>query len=139
VDGRTIDDESRELIVRGQRVPLTPLGYRLRRHLSSRAGKTVSREELLRDVWGSRFTGGSNEFERRPPQFVEAATDPRDRLGERIRTHHDVRHPGQTDRRQRALLLPCCALRRDHRLHRLGSTRVVRLTVAPLHFRAFCW
>jgi DNA-binding winged helix-turn-helix (wHTH) protein len=60
VDGRTIDDESHELIVRRQRVPLTPLEYLLLRHLSSRAGKIVSREELLRDVWGSRFTGGSN-------------------------------------------------------------------------------
>lgn len=60
VDGRTIDDNTHELVVRGQRVPLTPLEFGVLRHLSGRVGKTVSRLELLGDVWGTTFTGGSN-------------------------------------------------------------------------------
>jgi DNA-binding response OmpR family regulator len=44
----------------GQRVPLTPLEFGLFRHLRDREGKTVSRPELLDDVWGTKFTGGSN-------------------------------------------------------------------------------
>jgi len=60
VDGRTIDDDARELVVCGQRTPLTPLEFGVLRHLSGRAGKTVTREELLRDVWGTTYTGGSN-------------------------------------------------------------------------------
>ena len=60
VDGRTIDDDTHELVVRGQRVPLTPLEFGVLCHLSARTGKTVSRQELLRDVWGTTFGGGSN-------------------------------------------------------------------------------
>jgi hypothetical protein len=58
VECRTIDGEAHELAVRGERVLLTPLQFRLLRHLSGREGKTVSREELLMHVWGTRFTGG---------------------------------------------------------------------------------
>ena len=58
--GRASGRQEERHIVRGQRVPLTPLEFQLLRHLSGRAGKTVSRQELLRDVWGTRFTGGSN-------------------------------------------------------------------------------
>jgi hypothetical protein len=60
VDGRALDDDARELVVRGQRVALTPLEYGVLRQLSGRAGKTVSRQELLRDVWGTTYAGGSN-------------------------------------------------------------------------------
>ena len=60
VDGRTIDDDTHELVLRGQRIPLTPLEFGVIRQLAGRAGKTVSRQELLRDVWGTTFTGGSN-------------------------------------------------------------------------------
>jgi hypothetical protein len=34
--------------------------YELFRHLREREGRTVSRPELLREVWGTEFTGGSN-------------------------------------------------------------------------------
>ena len=30
------------------------------RYLNAREGKDVSRSELLRDVWGTRYEGGSN-------------------------------------------------------------------------------
>ncbi len=55
-----VDDDARELLVNGERVSLTPLEFGLFVHLRSREGKTVSRDELLREVWGTEFTGGSN-------------------------------------------------------------------------------
>jgi hypothetical protein len=60
VDGRTIDDDTHELVTRGRRVPLTPLEFGLLSYLAARSGRCVTRQELLRDVWGTRFTGGSN-------------------------------------------------------------------------------
>ena len=41
-------------------MPLTPLEFGLFRHLREREGRTVARHELLREVWGTPFTGGSN-------------------------------------------------------------------------------
>lgn len=60
VDGRAIDDDTHELVIRGNRTPLTPLEFGVLRQLSARAGRTVSRQELLRDVWGTTHAGGSN-------------------------------------------------------------------------------
>jgi hypothetical protein len=54
------DDASRELSVRGTRIALTPLEYGLFECLRQCEGRTVSRSELLREVWGTDFTGGSN-------------------------------------------------------------------------------
>jgi hypothetical protein len=55
-----LDEEARELAVDGKPVPLTPLEYGLFRQLREREGKTVTRRELLREVWGTEFAGGSN-------------------------------------------------------------------------------
>jgi hypothetical protein len=55
-----LDEASRELTIDGDVVQLTPLEYGLFRHLREREGSTVGRQELLRDVWGTEFTGGSN-------------------------------------------------------------------------------
>jgi DNA-binding winged helix-turn-helix (wHTH) protein len=60
VDEPKLDEEARELSVDGTRVQLTPLEYGLFRHLVEREGKTASRNDLLREVWGTEFTGGSN-------------------------------------------------------------------------------
>jgi uncharacterized protein (DUF934 family) len=60
VDEPTVDEDARELSVQGRRVALTPLEFALFRHLCQREGRTVSRPELLREVWGTDFTGGSN-------------------------------------------------------------------------------
>jgi hypothetical protein len=54
------DDGARELAVRGERVALTPLEFGLFDHLRQCEGKAVSRQELLREVWGTEYTGGSN-------------------------------------------------------------------------------
>jgi Transcriptional regulatory protein, C terminal len=59
-DEPTLDEDARELSVQGQRVALTPLEFALLQHLRQREGRTVSRPELLREVWGTEFTGGSN-------------------------------------------------------------------------------
>lgn len=61
-----IDDEpssdagARELVVRGRPVALTPLEFGLFDHLRQCEGKAVSRSDLLREVWGTEYMGGSN-------------------------------------------------------------------------------
>ena len=55
-----LDADARELLVQDRRVSLTPLELGLFRHLREREGSVVARDELLREVWGTDFTGGSN-------------------------------------------------------------------------------
>ncbi|HWQ24869.1 MAG TPA: winged helix-turn-helix domain-containing protein [Gaiellaceae bacterium] len=59
-DEPLLDEDARELAVRGAPVALTPLEFRLFVHLRRCEGRAVSRGELLREVWGTDFTGGSN-------------------------------------------------------------------------------
>jgi uncharacterized protein (DUF934 family) len=59
-DEATPDEAARELSVHGRRVALTPLEFGLFSHLRQCEGKAVSRSDLLREVWGTEFTGGSN-------------------------------------------------------------------------------
>lgn len=58
--GHALDDDTHELMVQGRPRLLTPLEFGLFRHLCERAGRLVTRPELLREVWGTEFTGGSN-------------------------------------------------------------------------------
>jgi hypothetical protein len=55
-----LDAQARELAIDGNRVALTPLELGLFQHLRQHEGDTVSRSELLREVWGTEYTGGSN-------------------------------------------------------------------------------
>ncbi|MBA1146612.1 winged helix-turn-helix domain-containing protein [Ectothiorhodospiraceae bacterium WFHF3C12] len=55
-----LDVEARELALEGGRVPLTPLEFGVMHHLQAREDKAVSRSDLLRDVWGTTYEGGSN-------------------------------------------------------------------------------
>jgi hypothetical protein len=55
-----LDADAHELVVGGQPVALTPLEFGLFRHLRDHEGHTVSRAELLRDVWATEYVGGSN-------------------------------------------------------------------------------
>lgn len=55
-----LDNDSHELLLGNDRIHLTPLEYGIVRHLQIRNGKAVSRNELLRDVWGTNYSGGSN-------------------------------------------------------------------------------
>ncbi|PWG65397.1 transcriptional regulator [Spiribacter halobius] len=58
-----LDREARELRVDGRRVSLTPLEFALLAYLQANPGRAVSREELLREVWGSGYTGWSNKVD----------------------------------------------------------------------------
>ncbi len=51
-DQLTIDFDKREVIVRGERIPLRATEYRLLYHLVSNAGKVLTHETLLSRVWG---------------------------------------------------------------------------------------
>jgi len=53
------DENARELLVRGELVALTRLEYGLFTHLRQCEGRAVTREDLLREVWGTEYTGGS--------------------------------------------------------------------------------
>jgi DNA-binding response OmpR family regulator len=54
-----IDRAAREVLLGGASVSLTAKEFSLLAYLSERRGKVVSREELLRRVWGSRYEGGA--------------------------------------------------------------------------------
>jgi hypothetical protein len=55
-----LDVESHELVVDGQRVGLSKLEFAVLRYLAEREGKAVPRGDLLEDVWGYSYDGGSN-------------------------------------------------------------------------------
>lgn len=55
-----LDNDSHELLQGSDRVHLTPLEYGLLKHLQIQQGKAVSRSELLNEVWGTQYQGGSN-------------------------------------------------------------------------------
>lgn len=59
-DERLLDAEARELVLNGRRVPLTRLEFGVFDYLARREGKAVSRADLLADVWGYSYEGGSN-------------------------------------------------------------------------------
>ncbi len=59
-DDELLDVASRELVVNGERIALTPLEFGLLAMLQGRAGKPVARDDLLRQVWGHGHQGGSN-------------------------------------------------------------------------------
>lgn len=52
-----IDPASRKVFVRDEEVALSPLEFSLLHKLALHPGKVWSREELLRDVWGSDYLG----------------------------------------------------------------------------------
>ncbi|MFQ5350750.1 MAG: winged helix-turn-helix domain-containing protein, partial [Thermoanaerobaculia bacterium] len=59
-EGSIVDLEAHELVIDGQRIPLTPLEFGVVSLLSHNEGVAVSRIELLEKVWGYEYTGGSN-------------------------------------------------------------------------------
>jgi len=60
VDDELLDVAARELVLENQRIPLARLEFEVLRYLRDRAGRAVSRAELLRDVWGAAYDGDSN-------------------------------------------------------------------------------
>lgn len=55
-----LDPAARELLLDGERIALTRLEFGVMALLESRGGEAVSRDELLRQVWGHGHDGGSN-------------------------------------------------------------------------------
>lgn len=56
----SLDDVSRQLIVEGRNVALSPLELKLMRHLFVHRGEALSRDSLLQKVWGTHYETGSN-------------------------------------------------------------------------------
>jgi len=59
-EGDLLDTAARELVVEGERTPLTKLEYAVMEYLYHRDGSLVTRQSLLEDVWGYDYAGGSN-------------------------------------------------------------------------------
>ena len=59
VGAMLIDRAAREVTLGGAAVSLTAKEFSLLAYLCERRGKVVSREELLRRVWGNRYEGGA--------------------------------------------------------------------------------
>jgi DNA-binding response OmpR family regulator len=57
--GSRLDEGARALKLGNATVPLTRLEFGLLRYLQNHPDRVVTRDELLRDVWGQSF-GGSN-------------------------------------------------------------------------------
>lgn len=55
-----LDVPARELVIDGTRTGLTKLEFALLHYLAQREGQAVSRSDLLLDVWGTDYDGGSN-------------------------------------------------------------------------------
>jgi hypothetical protein len=55
-----LDASRRELVIGDTRIPLTPLEFGVVAMLESRGGEPISRSELLQQVWGRDYDGGSN-------------------------------------------------------------------------------
>ena len=91
-------DESRrmnlndDIVYRCPRLGLTRLEFALLRYLMEREGKTVSRTDLLADVWGYRYEGDSNVID----VGIRAL---RRKLGERAKAISTVRGMGYRYRR----------------------------------------
>ena len=56
--------DDRAVIVAGTEISLTPTEYRLLENLSMKPGKIIPTEQLLNDVWGSKYEGESEHVKR---------------------------------------------------------------------------
>jgi DNA-binding response OmpR family regulator len=56
----SIDFESRDVLVRGEKVSLTPLEFRLLAVLTGHAGQVLSRHQLIDLVWGQNYSSSGD-------------------------------------------------------------------------------
>jgi DNA-binding response OmpR family regulator len=83
-----LDPAARRLVLDGRGVDLSRLELDVLRHLQSREGVAVTREELLREVWGHQWTGASSNV-------VEAVVSGlRRKMGDRAAALETVRGVG---------------------------------------------
>jgi len=59
-----IDDEKKEVLVRGRPVELSPKEYELLSFLASKPGRVFSQEEILRNVWSERSYAGAEDVKK---------------------------------------------------------------------------
>lgn len=52
-----IDIESRNVMIKGNRIKLTPIEFRLLAHLARNAGKVLTFQQILINVWGQEYQG----------------------------------------------------------------------------------
>ncbi len=60
-----LDHDSHELVFENSRIGLTPLEFGIIAYLHDHEGKAVTRTELLNEVWGYKYEGGSNVVDAR--------------------------------------------------------------------------
>jgi two-component system KDP operon response regulator KdpE len=53
----SVDFERRHVLIKGRRVKLTPLEFRLLVYLARNAGKVLTFEQILANVWGNEYQG----------------------------------------------------------------------------------
>jgi hypothetical protein len=83
-----LDPAARRLVLDGRPIDLSRLELDVLRHLQHRQGIAVSREELLREVWGHQWTGASSNV-------VEAVVSGlRRKMGDRAAALETVRGIG---------------------------------------------
>jgi hypothetical protein len=83
-----LDPTARRLVLDGRPVDLSRLELEVLRHLQRREGLAVTREELLREVWGHEWTGASSNV-------VEAVVSGlRKKMGDRAAALQTVRGVG---------------------------------------------
>lgn len=53
----SIDIESHHVLIKGKRIKLTPIEFRLLVHLARNAGKVLTFQQILTNVWGDEYKG----------------------------------------------------------------------------------
>ena len=86
-EGDILDVAARQLVLDERRIGLTPLEFDVMHYLTEREGTAVSRTELLADVWGYDYDGGSNVVD-------VVVRSLRKKLGERAALIETVRGTG---------------------------------------------
>jgi predicted protein tyrosine phosphatase len=96
--GPALDETARELTLDGRQIRLTPLEIGVLKTLLGADGKAVSRADLLEQVWGYEFTGGSNVVD-------VVVRSLRRKLGDRAQVVEAVRGVGYRLRQDWRILL----------------------------------
>jgi hypothetical protein len=87
-ESTVLDPAARRLVLDGRGVDLSRLELDVLRHLQGREGVAVTREELLREVWGHEWTGANSNV-------VEAVVSGlRRKMGDRAAALETVRGVG---------------------------------------------
>lgn len=53
----SIDVERRDVLIKGKRIKLTPVEFRLLTYLARNAGKVLTFQQILTNVWGNEYSG----------------------------------------------------------------------------------